>query len=70
MLHSAGGSALLQPAVEAASLVLPWLPDLSLFVDVVMANLGMFDFIFLAIVLFQAWKIPAPFRVRLGAPSA
>jgi hypothetical protein len=56
--------------VEAASLVLPWLPDPGLLVDVVQASFGMFDFIFLAIVLFQAWKIPAPFRLPAEAPSA
>jgi len=56
--------------VEAASLVLPWVPDPSLLVDVVQAGFGMFNFIFLAIVLFQAWKIPAPFRVHPGPPSA
>jgi hypothetical protein len=48
---------------------LPWLPDAALFAEVVRANFGIFDFVFLAIVLYQAWKIPAPFRLP-PAPSS
>ena len=55
---------------DVASLMIPWLPDPGLLVEVVRAGFGMFDFFFLAIVLYQAWKIPAPFRVHLEAPSA
>jgi hypothetical protein len=43
--------------------------DPALFTRVVALGLGLMDFVFLAIVLWQAWKMPAPLRLpdRTGA---
>jgi hypothetical protein len=49
-----------EEGVEAS---LPFVPDLGMFVGVVEANFQFFDLIFLAIVVFQAWKIPAPYKI-------
>jgi len=45
---------------------LPWLPGPELFVAVVRAGFGLFDLVFLAIVIFQAYRIPAPVHLSLG----
>ncbi len=47
-------------ADRGESLVLPWLPTPELFLDVVSASFGLMDLVFLAIVVYQAWKIPTP----------
>lgn len=47
---------------------LPYLPDPVLFINVLQAGFEFFDLIFLAIVVYEAWKIPAPFK--LGGPAA
>lgn len=39
----------------------------TLFVRVITANFGLMDFVFLAIVVYEAWKIPRPLRL---APAA
>ena len=39
---------------------LPLIPDLSLFFDVVTSGMEMLDLLFVAIALWQAWKMPAP----------
>jgi len=36
----------------------------------VRAGFGVFDLVFLAIVLYEAWKIPAPFRLRMDPPTS
>lgn len=51
-------------AEEGQVLVLPLLPNPELFFNVVSLNFGLFDLVFLAIVLYEAWKLPAP--IRLG----
>jgi hypothetical protein len=45
---------------------LPLLPDPQTLIQVVRANFGLFDLIFLAIVVYEAWILPAPFRFRSG----
>lgn len=45
---------------------LPFLPTPELFIEVFTAGFEMFDLIFLAIVLWQAWKIPAPISLNTG----
>jgi len=47
-------------AEEGVERVLPLLPSLDLFIDVIGLNFGFMDLVFLAIVVYQAWKIPAP----------
>ena len=41
-------------------IVLPWIPPLGLFFEVVRLDFGIMDVVFLAIVAWEAWKIPAP----------
>ena len=43
--------------------VLPLLPPPDLFVEVVKAGFHPIDLVFLAIVVYQAWKIPAPIKL-------
>ncbi len=52
--------------IEGTSEVgLPLLPlDPSLFISVVSVGFELFDLIFLAIVAYEAWTIPAPVRLR------
>ena len=45
---------------EAGETLIPLVPDVFLFVEVLAAGFQVFDLIFLGIVVFQAWKIPAP----------
>ena len=51
-------------AESGEPIVLPWLPDLHLFYTVVSLNFGVMELVFLAIVLYAAWRLPAP--IRLG----
>lgn len=55
-------------ADEGHALVLPLLPDPALFVNVLTAGFDLksaiFDLVFLSIVVWQAWKIPAPFSLE------
>ncbi len=45
---------------------LPLFPPPALFMDVVSTGFQLFDVIFLAIALWQAWKMPAPFVLKTG----
>ncbi len=45
---------------------LPLFPPPGLFLDVVSTGFQIFDVIFLAIALWQAWKMPAPFVLKPG----
>jgi hypothetical protein len=47
-------------AEQGQELVLPFVPSPELFVNVVSAGFGIMDIVFLAIVVWEAWKIPAP----------
>jgi hypothetical protein len=51
-------------AEQGTPLELPLLPPIDLGFEVVRAGFGVMDLVFLAITLWEAWKIPAP--VRLG----
>lgn len=42
---------------------IPAFPELDLFVEVVKADFGVFEVIFLAIVVYQAWKMAAPVKL-------
>jgi len=44
-------------------LTLPWIPNLTLLFDVTYAGVHFMDVVFLAIVIYEAWKIPAPTRL-------
>lgn len=46
---------------------LPLLPDLSTFIEVIGLGFSPIDLIFLGIVVYEAWKIPAP--IRLGSAA-
>jgi len=48
---------------------LPLLPGIRLFFHVVSLGFGIFDVVFLAIVLWEAWRIPAPFKLRWGGSA-
>ena len=50
-------------AEQGEEVVLPLVPSLQLFVDVVGLDFGIMDLVFLAIVLYEAWKIPAPIQL-------
>jgi hypothetical protein len=44
-------------------LTLPWIPDPALMFIVTQAGFSFMDIVFLAIVVYEAWKIPAPIRL-------
>jgi hypothetical protein len=46
---------------------LPFLPTPAGFVEIIGLSFGGMDLLFLAIVAYQAWKIPAPMQVRASA---
>jgi hypothetical protein len=55
---------ILEAMVEQGEQVtIPLLPALGLFLDVTVADFGVMDLVFLAIVVYEAWKIPAPIRL-------
>jgi hypothetical protein len=49
---------------EGQQMALPWLPSPELFMNVVRLDFGIMDVVFLAIVAWEAWKIPAPVALR------
>lgn len=51
-------------AEQGQTIVLPVLPDAPMFFNIVKAGFGLFDLVFLAIVVYEAWKLPAP--IKLG----
>ena len=50
-------------AEDGEEIVLPLLPSPELLFNAVRINFGVMDLVFLAIVLYQAWKIPAPLQL-------
>ena len=50
-------------AGQGEEIVLPLVPGPELFVDVIGLGFGVMDLVFLAFVVYQAWKIPAPFKL-------
>ena len=53
-------------ADQGEEAVLPLLPDPELLYRVVSADFGIFDLVFLAIVLYEAWRLPAPIKLADG----
>lgn len=47
-------------AAEGEEMILPLIPDPGLFTEVVALNFGVYEVVFLAFVLWEAWKMPAP----------
>ncbi len=50
-------------AEDGEVMILPLLPSPELLIRVVGLGFGVMDLVFLAIVLYQAWKIPAPLQL-------
>ena len=50
-------------AEDGEEMILPLLPSPELLVNAVRINFGVMDLVFLAIVLYQAWKIPGPLQL-------
>ena len=48
---------------DGQAVTLPFLPSLDLMYEIIALDFGVMDLVFLAIVLWQAWKIPAPFKL-------
>jgi hypothetical protein len=51
------------PSLQAAGATLPLFAPPDLMFAVIRARFEVFDLVFLAIVVYQAWKMPAPFRL-------
>ncbi len=51
---------------KGGTLEIPLLPDPALFLRVVTAGFGIMDLVFLAIVVWEAWKIPAPIALSVA----
>jgi len=51
------------PGLADPGFQLPWLADPALMWEIVGLNFGIMDLVFLAIVVWQAWRMPAPFRL-------
>ncbi len=50
-------------AEEGRELLLPWIPTPDVLIGVLQLGFGFMDVVFLAIVIYEAWKIPAPMRI-------
>ena len=50
-------------AERGEEVVLPWIPGPEILFKVLQLNFGFMNVVFLAIVIYEAWKIPAPFRI-------
>ena len=50
-------------AEQGEGVVIPLLPAPDMFVGLLAANFGLMDLVFLAIVVYEAWKIPAPIKL-------
>lgn len=56
-------------ADKGEAVALPLLPEPGLFFGVVAAGFGLMDLVFLAIVVYEAWRIPAPLKLALDRPA-
>jgi hypothetical protein len=56
-------------AEKGEPIVLPLVPPPELFYRVVSGGFGVMDLVFLAIVVYEAWRIPAPIQLA-GSPGA
>jgi hypothetical protein len=54
---------------KGEAVVLPLLPGPDLVFQVASLGFGVMDLVFLAIVVWEAWKIPAPLELPLGRPA-
>jgi hypothetical protein len=50
-------------AEEGQGVALPLITNIGLMYEVIALDFGLFDVVFLAIVLWEAWKLPAPFKL-------
>ncbi len=50
-------------AEQGQEAVLPWIPTPELLIEVLQLGFSFMDVVFLAIVVYQAWKMPAPLQV-------
>jgi hypothetical protein len=50
-------------AEDGQELILPWVPAPDVLINVLRLSFGFMDVVFLAIVVYEAWKIPAPIRI-------
>ena len=50
-------------AEQGQEMLLPLIPSPEVLINVLKVSFGLMDVVFLAIVVYQAWKIPAPFRI-------
>ncbi len=48
---------------EGQDVVLPWIPNPEMLIWVLQLGFSFMDVVFLAIVVYQAWKIPEPMRI-------
>ena len=51
---------------EGTPIEIPLLPSTEMFVEVVKAGFSPIDLLFLGIVIYEAWKIPAPLAIQQG----
>lgn len=56
-------------AERGEPMALPLVPAPDLFFQVFKVGFGIMDVVFLAIVVYEAWRIPAPIRLGGGAPA-
>ena len=56
-------------AEKGEALVLPLLPEPALFLQVVGVGFGLMDLVFLAIAVYEAWRIPAPLKLAVDRPA-
>jgi hypothetical protein len=57
-------------AEQGTDLTLPLVPEPELVLAILQAGFNVMDLVFLAIVVWEAWKIPAPVRLeQIGGPS-
>ncbi len=51
-------------AEQGQDMMLPWVPSPELAFEVLKLGFGVMDLVFLAIVVYEAWKIPAPIQLN------
>jgi len=52
-------------AEQGEQVALPFIPDPNLLLEVVRLDIGIFEVVFLGIIIWEAWKIPRPIRLQL-----
>ncbi len=51
-------------AEEGQEVLLPWIPTPDVLINVLQLSFSFMDVVFLAIVVYEAWKIPAPVQIE------